>query len=81
MSMLMEQIISLVESALGKAPSSLDASAAMDITEGWDSLKTMEILIAVEKQFQITFSAKQMMALDSIGSIHDTLLSMGVQGC
>ena len=47
MNALMPQIVALIERALDKPAQSLDAQAAMDQTPGWDSLKTMEIVVAV----------------------------------
>lgn len=75
MNPLMAQIVSLIERALGLPAQSLDAEAAMDETRGWDSLKTMEIVVAVERHFQTTFSATQMMAMDSAKTIHEALVS------
>ena len=75
MNALMPQIVALIERALDKPAQSLDAQAAMDQTPGWDSLKTMEI---VERHFQTTFSAQQMMSMDSAASICDALIANGV---
>jgi acyl carrier protein len=70
MNALMPQIVALIERALDKP--------AMDQTPGWDSLKTMEIVVAVERHFQTTFSAQQMMSMDSAASICDALIANGV---
>ncbi|MBK7050970.1 MAG: acyl carrier protein [Rhodoferax sp.] len=78
MNALMPQIVALIERALDKPAQSLDAQAAMDQTPGWDSLKTMEIVVAVERHFQTTFSAQQMMSMDSAASICDALIANGV---
>ena len=80
MNSLMEEILALLAGALGKEPATLDADTAMDVTDGWDSLKTMEIVITMERHFQTTFTARQMMALDSARSIHDALQRNGVTG-
>lgn len=79
MSALIQQIVTLIEVALNKPAASLDTDAAMDLTEGWDSLKTMEIMIAVEKHFNTMFSARQMMMLDSAQAFRDALLQNGIQ--
>jgi acyl carrier protein len=78
MSTLMAQILSIIERALDKAPQTLDPDAAMDETQGWDSLKTMEIVVAIERHFQTTFSAQQMMSMDSANSIYEALAANGV---
>lgn len=74
----MQQVLALIEAALGKPPGSLDDGAALDLTEGWDSLKTMEVVCAVEQRFGTTFTARQMMALDSAQSICEALESNGM---
>lgn len=78
MSALMLQTLSIIERALDKPPLSLDSNAAMDETQGWDSLKTMEIVVAIERHFQTTFSAQQMMSMDSATSICEALVANGV---
>jgi len=74
----MHQVLALIEQALGRAPGSLDAGAQLDITEGWDSLKTMEVVLAVEQHFGTQFSARQMMALDSAAALCAALADNGV---
>lgn len=78
MNALMAQLVSQIERALDLPAQSLDAEAAMDETRGWDSLKTMEIVVAVERHFQTTFSATQMMAMDSARSIYAALVANGL---
>lgn len=78
MNPLMAQIVSLIERALDKPAQTLTADAAMDETQGWDSLKTMEIVVAVERHFQTTFSATQLMSIDSAAAIYEALVSKGV---
>jgi acyl carrier protein len=78
MTSLMQEILRLLAESLGKDPASLDVDAAMDVTDGWDSLKTMEIIIAMERHFQTSFTARQMMTMDSAQSIHDALQLKGM---
>jgi acyl carrier protein len=73
----MQQVLALIEQALGQAAGSLDDSAALDLTAGWDSLKTMELVLAVEQHFATTFSARQMMALDSAQALCAALRANG----
>ena len=73
----MQQVLALIEQALGQPAGSLDHSAGLDITAGWDSLKTMEVVLAVEQHFATTFTARQMMALDSAATICAALQANG----
>jgi len=79
MNILMERIIAVVAGVLNVSVADLDENAAMDVTDGWDSLKTMEIVIAIERNFQLVFTAQQMMAQDSVRSIYDALIQSGVE--
>jgi len=78
MTQTMQQVLALIEQALGQPPGKLDDGAALDLTEGWDSLKTMEIVVAVEQRFGTTFSARQMMAIDAAQAICDALAAQGL---
>jgi len=71
---LLAQIVILIENVLGAEKGELNEEAAMDTTKGWDSLKTMEIVIVVEEHFGVTFTAKQLMGLVSAQSIYSALM-------
>ena len=73
----MNTIVNLIEHVLNKDPGSLNDSAAMDITAGWDSLKMMEIVIAIERSFETTFTLKQIRKLDSAQGFYRALLENG----
>lgn len=74
----LDAVLRLIAQALDQPAGSLDASAALDLSPGWDSLKTMEILVAVEQHFGVAFTARQMMALDSAQAICAALAACGV---
>ena len=43
-----------------------DAMTAKDI-EGWDSLTHVNLIVAVEKRFKVSFTTKEVMALRNVG--------------
>jgi acyl carrier protein len=45
-----------------------DATTAADI-EGWDSLTHVNLIVAVEKGFKVSFTTKEVMALQSAGDL------------
>ena len=49
-----------------------------DEIETWDSLATISIAAAVEKEFSYEMSPEEMASLESIGDIKDVLRSRGV---
>ena len=40
---------------------------------GWDSLRHMELLLALEKAFQIRFSVTEMIGMRSLAEIHHVI--------
>ena len=51
-----------------------DFSAA-DI-EGWDSLTNIKIIVAIEKNFQVRFSAAQIADFKCIGDIEESIVRL-----
>jgi len=45
-----------------------EATTAKDI-EGWDSLTHVNLIVAVEKGFKISFTTKEVMALQTAGDL------------
>ncbi len=56
----------------GRAVTLRDAMTAQDV-EGWDSLTNVRLLDAVERQFKISLAVSEVMALESVGSLIDTI--------
>ena len=71
------RIVVLTDKALGKDTGSPDETADMDETPGWDSLKTIEAVVTVERHFSTTFAANQMMTLDSAPALQAALVQNG----
>lgn len=47
----------------------LSAALSADDVEGWDSIKQVDIIIAVEERFDIKFSTKELDQLDCVGDL------------
>ena len=52
--------------------------AGMNETEKWDSLKQMNIMLSLERDFDIRFEEEQIMDCNSLKSIDDLLRDKGV---
>lgn len=74
----LEQLTAAIAGALGRPGIALDLDAGMDVTAGWDSLKNMEVLLAVEAAFQTRFTAEELMSLQSVRGLHQALQAKGL---
>ena len=59
-------VIIQVAEILNCNPEKLSMESAIDITEGWDSLKNMDVILSLESKFNIVFQPEELMRLDSI---------------
>jgi acyl carrier protein len=63
---------------LGVDPGTLSARSSPENVAGWDSLKSMEIVILLEEELGVEFSADEISELVSIGAMEDVLARKGV---
>jgi acyl carrier protein len=57
----------------------IDDSTTMDNVDTWDSLRHMELVVAIEQSFQIEFSAEEFIQMTSFAEIKRVLGDKGVQ--
>lgn len=50
-----------------------DEMTAKDI-DGWDSLTHVNLIVAVEKRFKVTFTTKEVVALRNVGDFFSLIL-------
>jgi len=48
---------------------------AADQVEGWDSFKQVEILIAVQEEFSVKFSSRELDSLKNVGDLVNIVVS------
>lgn len=53
----------------------LEDSTTADDVEGWDSLTHIQMIVAIEKQFKIKFTSKEILSWRNIGEMLDSIAS------
>jgi len=49
-------------------------------TPEWDSLKAMDLVVALEAAFQVRFSTKEIISMRTVGMVRKVLAKKGVPG-
>ena len=58
--------------------SQIDESTTMESIEEWDSLKHMQLVMAIEEKFGIVFETEEMVEITSFTGIKDILRNKGL---
>jgi len=72
----LEKVIGLI---LGVPAETLGDDSSSDNTPGWDSLRQLSILLAVENAYGVSISTKEAMDMNSIAGIKAVLKKQGVE--
>ena len=74
-----ERLEEVIGSVLAVSPESLSDESSVDNTDGWDSLRQLSILLALESAYGISITTDQALDMTSISAIKDVLTNHGVQ--
>lgn len=69
----------VIADVLGMEPAAVADDLSMQTAEKWDSLKHMEIVASLEDEFEITFTADQIVEITSLPLIRQALEQTGVE--
>ena len=72
-----DYISQIVAGVLKITPEDVTDDTAMTNTEAWDSLKHMEIIIALEKNFELELTFDEIVQMLSVGAIRRILITHG----
>ncbi len=74
-----ERIKNILASVFGVDPASLDDYASPDTIDGWDSVKHMDLVMALEEEFDVEFENDEMIDLVNMKLI-EVILSEKLKG-
>lgn len=68
----------LIADLLNESPDSIDSESSPKTVQSWDSLKHLEIVMAIENAYSVQFGFSDVSGLGSVGGIRKALESKGV---
>ena len=73
------QIINLLneifEEIIDEGPVSLSDATTVDDVEGWDSLTNIQLVVGIEKHFNIRFTSEEIITWKNVGEMIDCVIS------
>jgi acyl carrier protein len=61
-----ERVVRIVSEVLGRPAASIDDDSSPDNIESWDSLKQMNLVLALEQEFGVRFTDEQIVEMLSV---------------
>lgn len=73
------RIKSVLSNVLGVSPDDISEDSSMDTLEKWDSLKHLNVVLALEEEFKIFFEDEESVIITSYPLIREILKEHGVK--
>jgi len=73
-----ERLVQLLADTLGLPVSAIPADASMEKIAQWDSVAHLNIVMTLEQEFHVQFSAGEFDALNSLPAIEQALAGRGI---
>jgi len=71
-------LVQVMANVLGASPSAIDGSSSIDTVASWDSLKHLNLVIALEERFRVTFTEDESIEMLNYPLIKMTLEQHGI---
>jgi acyl carrier protein len=65
----------IFEDIIDRGPVSLSEKTTSKDVDGWDSLTKIQLVVAIEKDFNIKFTSEEILLWENVGSIIDSMLT------
>jgi len=75
---LKDRILKIVSQVMDIPQEQLNEDSSPDTVENWDSLKHMNLILALEEEFNIIFSDEEIVEMLSVKIIVETLKEKGI---
>ena len=73
-----DKLITLFSSILNIEAGALNENSSPDTVEQWDSLAAMHLVAAIEEEFDVRLSTKEIMKMSSIALVREVLKEKGI---
>ena len=78
----MEEVLNKVENIfrdiLDEESLILTRETTANDVDGWDSLTHIQLIVAIEKQFKVKFSSKEILSWKNVGELLDSLKAKAI---
>ena len=64
----------LFEDIIDEGPVSLSDASTADDVDGWDSLTNIQLVVEIEKQFDVRFSSEEITTWKNVGDMIDCII-------
>ena len=78
MSDLEDKVMKIVSRVMEVPVEKLDENSSMDTVEKWDSLRHMNLVLALEEEFDVSFTDEEIVEMLSVEIITETMRNRGL---
>lgn len=72
---ILEKVQGIFRDVLDNEDIELSFETTADDIEEWDSLSHIQLIVAIEKEFKVKFTSKEIMSWGNVGEMLDCILS------
>ena len=72
-------LVEVVAQVLNIDPAILNARSRPNNTEGWDSLRHIEVMLAIETAFEVRLTMTELTSLRDLGDVGEALRKKGIE--